>query len=47
MKNKFYTLDNILKENADYNIIYGERSNGKTTAVLNEILLQYIHEKLC
>ena len=28
MKNKFYTLDNILRENADYNIIYGERSNG-------------------
>ena len=33
-KEKFYTLDNILSYGADYNIIYGERSNGKTTAVL-------------
>lgn len=32
-KTKYYSLENILKENADYNIIYGERSNGKTTAV--------------
>ena len=34
VKEKFYTLDNILAHNADYNMIYGERSNGKTTAVL-------------
>ena len=33
-KEKFYTLDNILQHKADYNIIYGERSNGKTTSVL-------------
>ena len=33
-KEKFYRLDNILTYNADYNVIYGERSNGKTTAVL-------------
>lgn len=33
-KEKFYRLDNILSHNADYNMIYGERSNGKTTAVL-------------
>lgn len=33
-KLKFYTLDKILEYNAEYNIIYGERSNGKTTAVL-------------
>ena len=33
MKEKYYTLNNILAYNADYNIIYGERSNGKTTAV--------------
>ena len=43
MKNKFYTLDNILKENADYNIIYGERSNGKTTAVLSYALRDSIN----
>lgn len=33
-KEPFYTLNNILSFDADYNIIYGERSNGKTTAVL-------------
>jgi hypothetical protein len=38
---KFYSLDRIKKENAIYNIIYGERSNGKSYAVLNEILLRY------
>ena len=41
-KEKFYTLDNILRENADYNIIYGERSNGKTTAVLAYALKDHI-----
>lgn len=37
-KEKFYSLTNILKENADYNVIYGERSNGKTTSVLEYAL---------
>lgn len=41
-KDKFYTLDNILSHNADYNMIYGERSNGKTTAVLRYALLDHI-----
>lgn len=41
-KEKFYTLDNILRENADYNIIYGERSNGKTTAVMAYALKDHI-----
>ena len=27
---KFYTLNRILSKNADYNVIFGERSNGKT-----------------
>ena len=31
---EFYSLDNILKNNAHYNIIIGERSNGKTYACL-------------
>ena len=31
---KFYRLTNILKLNADYNIIFGERSSGKTFACL-------------
>lgn len=39
----FYSLDKILKTNADYYIIYGERSNGKTTAVLKYALLKFIN----
>ena len=34
MKQKFYSLKNILSKNAQYNVIFGERSNGKTYAVL-------------
>lgn len=41
-KVKYYTLDRILKHNADYNIIYGERSNGKTTAVESYAIKDYI-----
>lgn len=41
-KVKYYSLDNILNQNADYNIIYGERSNGKTTAVLRYALEKHI-----
>lgn len=33
MKLKYYSLDKILSENCDYNLIIGERSNGKTTSV--------------
>ena len=33
MKTKYYTLDNILSKNSQYNIIFGERSNGKTYSV--------------
>ena len=29
-KYKYYTLDKIDSRNAHYNIIFGERSNGKT-----------------
>lgn len=32
-KQKFYSIDNLLKENAEYNILLGERSNGKSYAV--------------
>lgn len=42
MKPKYYTLDAILKYDADYNVIYGERSNGKTTAVLKYGLEHFI-----
>lgn len=41
-KEPYYTLTNILRHNADYNVIYGERSNGKTTAVLKHGLEDYI-----
>lgn len=34
MKGKFYSLKNILAKGAQYNVIFGERSNGKTYAVL-------------
>ena len=42
-KEKYYTLTEILKYNADYNVIYGERSNGKTTSVLRYALENYIN----
>lgn len=37
----FFTLDAIKEKNATYNIIYGERSNGKSYACLKEILTKY------
>lgn len=41
-KIKYWTPDNILKEEADYNIVFGERSNGKTTGVLRYALEEHI-----
>ena len=41
-KLKFYSLNAILEKHAHYNIIIGERSNGKTTAVLRYALEHYI-----
>ena len=38
---KYYSLDGILKKKALYNFIIGERSNGKTTAVLRHIVRDY------
>lgn len=38
---KYYSLHEILKRNAQYNIIIGERSNGKTYAVEKRILENY------
>lgn len=38
---EFYSLDQILKEKAQYNMIIGERSNGKTYAVLAYILKKF------
>lgn len=41
-KRKFYNLNRIKKKKAVYNVIFGERSNGKTYAVLLEGLKVYI-----
>lgn len=38
---KHYSLKNILQQNALYNVIFGERSNGKTFAVLELALFGY------
>lgn len=42
---KFYSLENILKKNADYNIIFGERSNGKTYAALEYGVKQFVESE--
>ena len=39
---KFYSLSNILAKNADYNIVFGERSNGKTYAALEYGIKQFV-----
>lgn len=39
---KFYSLDGILSKHAQYNIIFGERSNGKTYSVLHHGLKNYV-----
>lgn len=38
---EFYSLEPILQEQAHYNIIIGERSNGKTYSVLQKIINDY------
>ena len=46
MKQKYYDLNPILKLDADYNIIFGERSNGKTYAVLKYMIEQYVNHNV-
>lgn len=41
LKTKYYRLDKIKATGAIYRVIYGERSNGKTFSVLEEIILRY------
>lgn len=41
-KQKFYSTTEIDKMNAQYNIIFGERSNGKTYALLKKGLQEYV-----
>lgn len=38
MKQQYYSLNKIEKKNAHYNVIFGERSNGKTYAVLKKMV---------
>lgn len=40
-QNKFYSLNKILKTNSTYNVIFGERSNGKTYSVLKYGIEEY------
>ena len=44
-KQQYYNLAPILSEGAHYNLIIGERSNGKTYAVLKYILRLYVLKK--
>ena len=39
---KYYSLAPILSKDCLYNVIFGERSNGKTYAVLYRIIEQYV-----
>lgn len=41
---KYYNLKNILSTNSDYNLIMGQRSNGKTYALLKYAIQKYINE---
>ena len=41
---KFYDLKAILSKGAQYNMIFGERSNGKTYAVLKYALEKYVND---
>ena len=41
MKQKYYSLKNILSKGCFYNVIFGQRSNGKTYSVLKYALEQY------
>lgn len=41
---KYYSLKKILQRNARYNVIFGERSNGKTYAVLLYALKRYMEK---
>ena len=44
MKEKFYRLDKILQCDAQYSVIFGERSNGKTFSVLELGLKNYMEK---
>ena len=41
---KYYSLNKINKKNATYNVVFGERSNGKTYATLKQVLENYFSD---
>lgn len=41
-RNNYYSLNRIMKEKAVYNMVFGERSNGKTYAVLKYAIEDYV-----
>nr|CAI8715700.1 Phage DNA packaging ATPase podovirus [Acinetobacter phage Phanie] len=41
---KYYSLNSIKKKNATYNLIIGERSNGKTYALLTQCIKDYMKD---
>lgn len=43
-KEKFWNINNILSRHAKYNVVFGERSNGKTYGVLQYALEQYFKD---
>lgn len=47
MANDFYRLTEIKKHKAQYNILLGERANGKSYAVKEEVLKKAIEKKAC
>ena len=44
MKQKYYNIKNLLSKNAQYNILLGERSNGKSYATKYMILWESFYE---
>lgn len=44
MSQKYYSLSAIKKKNATYNLIIGERSNGKTYALLTQCVKDYLKD---
>jgi len=40
----YYRLDNILKRKAQYNVIIGERSNGKSYSVLEHVIKRWVEK---
>lgn len=42
---EYFSLDEIKKYKAQYNVIFGKRSNGKTYSVLSEIMINYWNKR--